>query len=93
MGRRSPISEIPHETHANLQVPAQVCDFKGGAVCSKNSTLAISMKPRGPCRLLSPTPIMTPDNALFVSHSALGNLPLTSLPVLYPQCLGGVSLA
>ena len=72
MGRRSPISEIPHESHANLQVTAQVCDFKGGAVCSKNSTLAISMKPRGPCCLRSP------DNALFFSHSALSNLPLTA---------------
>ena len=34
--RSSP--EISHESRANLQVPAQICDIEGGAVCSKNST-------------------------------------------------------
>ena len=51
------------------------------------------MEPRGPRRFWSPTPIMTPDNAFFVSHLVLrlSNLPPTSLPVLYPQYLGGGS--
>ena len=30
--------EIPHESRANLRVPAQFGDIKGGVICSKNST-------------------------------------------------------
>ena len=33
-----PSPEIPHESRANLRVPAQLNDIKGGAICSKNST-------------------------------------------------------
>ena len=38
--RTSP--EIPHDSCAISRVPARVCDFEGGAVCSKNSTFGYS---------------------------------------------------
>ena len=105
-----PSSEIPQESRANLRVPSEFLMLRVAQFVLKIAHLAISMEPRGPCRLRSPTPIMAPDNAqapvvqtsdsairrlnnrsLFVSHSALSNLPPTSLLVLYPQYLGGAS--
>ena len=26
---------FPHESHANLRIPARVCDVEGGAICYK----------------------------------------------------------
>ena len=37
-----PSPEIPHRSRAISRVPARVCDFEGGAVCSKNSKFGYS---------------------------------------------------
>ena len=90
------IAHLPkfHPRAAQIcMVPARVCDVEGGAVCSKNNTFGYFDGTAGTLHFQSPTPIMTADNALFNSRSALRNLPPTSLPVRYPRAvLGRASL-
>ena len=49
-----PSPEIPHESRANLRVPARVCDVEVAQFVLKIAQMAISMEPRGPraCDLL-----------------------------------------
>ena len=49
-----PSPEIPHESRANLRLPARVCEVEVAQYVLKISHLAISMEPRGPraCDLL-----------------------------------------
>ena len=49
-----PSHEIPHESRANLRVPARVCEVEVAQYVLKIAHLAISMEPRGPraCDLL-----------------------------------------
>ena len=49
-----PSPEISHESRANLQVPARICDVEGGAVCSKNSTFGYFDETAWTPRLRSP---------------------------------------
>ena len=42
-----PSPEIPHESRANLQVPARVCDVEVAQFVLKIAQMAISMEPRG----------------------------------------------
>ena len=42
-----PSPEIPHESRANLRVPARVCDVEVAHFVLKIAQLAISMEPRG----------------------------------------------
>ena len=42
-----PSPEIPHESRANLRVPARVCDVEVAQVVLKIAQMAISMEPRG----------------------------------------------
>ena len=91
MGRRLPISRNSTRAAQICRVPARVCDVEGGAVCSKISTFGYFDGTAWTLHLKSPTPIMTADNALFVSRPSLRNFLPTSLPVLYPRAVFGRS--
>ena len=56
--RSSP--EIPHASRTNLRVPARICGFDGGAVCSKNSTFGYFDRTAWTLRLRSSFPIKAP---------------------------------
>ena len=58
--RPSPV--IPHESRANSRGPCEFVAFKGGAVCSKNSTFGyFDGTAWTPCLGSAPTPIIAPD--------------------------------
>ena len=55
-----PSPEIPHASRTNLRVPARICGFVGGAVCSKNSTFGYFDRTAWTLRLRSSFPIKAP---------------------------------
>ena len=88
------ITHLPkfHTRAAQIcRVSARVCDVESGAVCSKISTFGDFDGTAWTLHLQSPTPIMTADNALFISRPSLRNFLPTSLPVLYPHAVSGRS--
>ena len=70
-GRKSqndrPSSEIPQESRANLRVPSEFLMLRVAQFVLKIVNLAISMEPREPRALRSPTPIMVPGSSLYYS--------------------------
>jgi len=58
--RDRPSPEIPHESRANLRVPARICDVEGSAVFSKNSTFGYFDRTAWTLHLRSPLPIKAP---------------------------------
>ena len=84
MGRRLPISRnSTREPRKFAGFPREFVTLRVVQFVLKLAHLAISMEPK------SPTPIMTADNALFVSRPSLRNFLPTSLPVLYRLAVFG----
>ena len=93
---RKKITHLPkfHTRAAQIcRVSARVCDVEGGAVCSKISTFGYFDGTAWTLHLKSPTPIMTADNALFVSRPSLRNFLQPHYQCfIRAQYLGGASL-
>ena len=74
------------EPHANLRVPARVCDVEGGAIFAKNSTFVFLDGFAWTPRLRSPSPIIAP--AITNWHSSFPKVQQSSVPTFIPRSVG-----
>ena len=92
MGRRLPISRnSTREPRKFAGFPREFVTLRVAQFVFKISTFGYFDGTAWTLHLKSPSPIMTADNALFVSRPSLRNFLPTSLPVLYPHAVFGRS--